>query len=191
MIQRELTIAQTMVKFIRIQNHCIETLKQSLDKDDVEGLEKLVAMGERLELGKHPVMGRARERIKQLNEKKQIMFKLVQFLKPNNDSYEPLTDTLEQARSLGVDNDFLSEVQMIYDNTAPRLRARHRLRRAVETIDIDELSEGIAEISLLQQHYPGFGEVEIRAAKGVLRMIELERSLTGYVSFRLICVKNA
>jgi hypothetical protein len=179
MVQRELAIAQAMVKLIRIQDHCIDSLRQSLDKEDAADLETLIGMAERLELDTHPMVARARERVRALDRKKSVMLKLVQFLKPSNDEYEPLTETLEQARELGVDMDFLSEVQMMYDNTAPRLLARQRLRRAVEAIDIDELTDGIAEIGLLQQHFPGFGETELRAGKGVLRMIELERSLTG------------
>lgn len=181
-IQRELAVAQTMIKLIRIQDHCLKNIKKSLEQDneDVLALEKLISMAERLDLSRHPLVEKARSRLTQLDQKKSIMEKMVQFLRADDESIcEPIEDTLVLAKEIGVDEDFIAEVKMMFENTSPRLRARYRLRRSVETIDVEGLEDGIVEISLLQDHFPSFGEMELRAAKSLLRLIELEKCLTG------------
>ena len=172
-----------MIKLIRVQDHCIANLKKSLEADvSVNELDKLVAMADRLDLSKHPTVEIARNKLTELDRKRTVMVKLVHFLKAEDESvYEPIDDTIEEARGLGVDPDFISQVQMLYENTSPRLRVRYRLRRSVETVDVDGLDDGIQEISLLQGHFPGFAEMELRAARGLRRMIELERCLMGCV----------
>jgi hypothetical protein len=57
-------------------------------------------------------------------------------------------------------------------------RARNKLRRAIETIDSTGIVEGMSEIRGLQQHYPQFADMEMRAGKSMLDMLNFESQLS-------------
>jgi hypothetical protein len=51
------------------------------------------------------------------------------------------------------------------------------LRRAIEIIDKEAIEEAVAEVNMLQMHHEPFATMELKAAKGLLKMLELEACL--------------
>jgi len=177
--QREVDVAKTMVKLIKIQDKYVKDIDKAIRNESVADLNRLLVRAERLDLSTHPSVTRGKEKLSMLHRKRTVMKTMVDFLRSENDICEVIPETLEQAEMLGVDPDFIAKVQRIYESASPRLRARNKLRRAIETIDKSGVVEAIAEVSELQDHYPKFAEMELRAAKSLLRMLEFEDQLCG------------
>lgn len=59
-------------------------------------------------------------------------------------------------------------------------RARNKLRRAIETIDSAGIIDGMSEISGLQQHHPQFADMEMRAGRSMLAMLNFETQLSPF-----------
>jgi myosin heavy subunit len=175
--KHEVLMAKTMVKLILIQDKFIKSVERALVTKSVPDLNKLLVKGDRLDLSDHPTVLRAKAELGRLHKKRKVMITMIEFLRSENDHCEIIPETLEAAEELGVDPDFIAKVQRVYDSASPRLRARNKLRRAVEVIDKDGLVEACQEVEDLQQHHQGFAEIELRAARSLLRMIEMESSL--------------
>lgn len=175
--KHEVLMAKTMVKLILIQDKFIKSVEKALVTKSVPDLNKLLVKGDRLDLSDHPTVLRAKAELGRLHKKRKVMITMIEFLRSENDHCEIIPETLEAAEELGVDHDFIAKVQRVYDSASPRLRARNKLRRAVEVIDRDGLIEGMKEVEDLQQHHPRFAEIELRAARSLMRMIEMESAL--------------
>ena len=52
-----------------------------------------------------------------------------------------------------------------YENTSPRLRARGKLRRAIELIDAQAVRDAVAEIEMLQLHHEPFATMELKVGR--------------------------
>ncbi len=175
--QHEVKMAKTMVKLILIQDKFIKSVEKALVAKSVPDLNRLLVKGDRLDLSDHPTVVRAKTELGRLHQKRKVMVTMIEFLRSENDHCEIIPETLEAAEELGVDPDFIAKVQRVYDSASPRLRARNKLRRAVELVDKVGMIEGCQEVEELQKHHPRFAEMELRAAKSMLRMIEMESVL--------------
>ena len=196
LFRREVDIAKTMVKLIRIQDKYVREIENAIMQENVSELNRLLVKCERLDLATHPSVSKARAKLSLLHKKRSAMMIMVDFLRHDNESCEIIPETLAQAEELGVDPDFIAKVQRIYESASPRLvssnkaiylalvcityllqRARNKLRRAIETVDKSGIVDGIAEISGLQLHYPDFASMEIRAGRCLLSMLSFESHL--------------
>jgi hypothetical protein len=181
--RKEIEIARTMLKLIKIQDKYIKELERALKSEAINDLNRLLIKCERLDLLTHPMVTVAKEKLVVLYKKRNVMNVMIEFLRNENDLCEIIPETLEQAALLGVDYDFIAKVQRIYESASPRLRARNKLRRAIEIIDYNGILDGVNEVQGLQLHYPKFSEMELKAAKSLLNMLEFEKQICGYVSY--------
>jgi myosin heavy subunit len=172
--KQEMKMARTMAKLIEIQDKFVMCVEKALISKNVAEMNRLLVKCDRLDLSDHPVVVRAKLELVKLHKKRQIMMAMVDFLRNENDNCEAIPEVLAEAVELDVDPDFIGKVQRIYESASPRLRARNKLRRAVETVDYEGLLEGCREVEELQEHHPNFAMMELRAARSMLRMIELE-----------------
>lgn len=175
--KHEVLMAKTMVKLILIQDKFIKSVEKALVTKSVPDLNKLLVKGDRLDLSDHPTVLRAKAELGRLHKKRKVMITMIEFLRSENEHCEIIPETLEAAEELGVDPDFIAKVQRVYDSASPRLRARNKLRRAIEVIDRDGIIEACKEVEDLQQQHPRFAEIEMRAANSLLRMIDMESAL--------------
>jgi len=191
--EEEVKVAKTMVKLICIQDKYIESMNKAILTEDVTELNRLLVKCDRLDLANHPSVQQAKELLEVLHEKRNVMQDMVDFLKSDNstDAMESVPEMLLHAEAVGVDMDFVNKVRRIYENTSPRLRARGKLRRAIEIIDKTAIEDAVAEVNMLQMHHEPFAAMELKAADGLLKMLELEaclapKSLANFEdSFRL------
>ena len=177
--ENEIKVAKTMVRLIQIQDKYISDLNKAILTENVTDLNKLLVKCDRLDLESHPSVQQAKELIEVLHEKRNVMQDMIDFLKNDNnpDAMESVPELLLHAEAVGVDSDFIDRVRRCYENTSPRLRARGKLRRAIEIIDREAIEEAMEEIHLLQMHHEPFATMELKAAKGLLKMLDLEASL--------------
>jgi hypothetical protein len=175
---KEIEIAKTMLKLIKIQDKYLKELERSIQTENISQLNSLLIKCERLDLLTHPLVTSGKEKLIVLYKKRNVMNIMIDFLKnENNDLCEVIPETLEQAMALGVDYDFIAKVQRIYESASPRLRARNKLRRAIEIIDYNGILDGMNEVEGLQSHYPKFGEMELKAGRSLLSMLEFEKQI--------------
>lgn len=182
MFEKEVTIAKTMSKLIRIQDKFIRDLDAAIERKNVNDLNRLLVKSDRLDMSLHPSVLRGREILTFLHQKRHVMVTMIEFLKHENEYCEVIPETLEQAAQLGVDSDFIAKVQRIYESASPRLRARNKLRRAIEVIDVHGINESCVEVRNLQSLHPRFAEMELRAAENLLNMISLESEMSRFAS---------
>ena len=177
--EEEVKVAKTMVKLIKIQDKYVGSLNKAIVTENVTELNRLLVKCDRLDLSNHPSVEQAKELLEVLHEKRNVMQEMVDFLKSDNatDAMESVPEMLLHAEAVGVDMDFVDKVRRIYENTSPRLRARGKLRRAIEIIDKEAIEEAVAEVNMLQMHHEPFATMELKAAKGLLKMLELEACL--------------
>lgn len=121
LFRREVDIAKTMVKLIRIQDKYVREIENAIDSENVEDLNRLLVKCERLDLLTHPSVSKARAKLSILHRKRSIVLVMVDFLRNDNESCEVIPETLKQAEELGVDRNFISKVQRVYDSASPRL----------------------------------------------------------------------
>lgn len=178
--EEEVRIAKTMARLIQIQDRFIEDLNRAILTENASDLNRLVVKCDRLDLSSHSSVIQAKELLQVLHEKREVMQRMIDFLKSENsaDAMESLPEMLTQAESIGVDSDFVQKVRRIYENTSPRLRARGKLRRAIEIIDKEAILDCVEEIEMLQMHHEEFAGMELKAARGLLKMLDLEASLS-------------
>lgn len=181
----EVEIAKTMVKLIKIQDRFVRDLEKAIERNNIYDLNRLLVKCERLDLSTHPVVLKGREMLTRLQQKRKIMKTMVDFLQNENEYCEIIPETLEMALDYDVDLDFIAQVQRIYESASPRLRARNNLRRAIETIDKDAIVTALQEVEGLQLHHPRFGEMEIKSAKNMLKLVDFE-SLLVKKSFSIV-----
>ncbi len=176
MYSNELRAGRTMLKYIEIQDKFITDMNEAIARSDVTVLNQLLIQSERLELTHHPIVELARKELGCLHKKKVIVEKLVEFLQ--NQSMEVLDtvpDLLSAANEHGVDREFIHKVRTVYEDAGPRLRARTKLRKAVEVVDEQLVASSIREIESLRRIYPDYAEIELRAGKELLKLIAYEK----------------
>jgi hypothetical protein len=121
LFRREVEIAKTMVKLIRIQDKYVKEIEKAIDSENVAALNRLLVKCERLDLLTHPSVSKARAKLSILHKKRAVVLIMVEFLRHDNESCEIIPETLAQAEELGVDPDFIGKVQRVYDSASPRL----------------------------------------------------------------------
>ena len=176
MYSNELRAGRTLLKYIEIQDKFITDINEAIARSDVTVLNQLLIQSERLELTYHPIVELARKELGCLHKKKVIVEKLVEFLQ--NQSMEVLDtvpNLLTAASEHGVDREFIHKVRTVYEDAGPRLRARTKLRKAVEVVDDQVVASGIGEIESLRRIYPDFAEIELRAGKELMKLIAYEK----------------
>jgi len=177
MFRHEVTVARTMVKLIEIQNNFVKDMSAAIETKDVILLNRLLVRGERLEMSNHPIAKQARDELRELHRRRVVMKNMVAFLKNENEFNADPADLLKEADALGIDSEFITKVRRVYDNAGPRLRARIRLRTAIETVDKAGMLHCLTEVNALQKFHPKFSEAEVRAAELMLRLLDFENQL--------------
>jgi len=181
MFSQEVAVARTMMKLIEIQETFRNDVKRAVDECDVVVLNKLLVRAERLEMANDEVVVEARAELRNLHRRRTVMKNMVAFLKNEYESSVDPAELLREARTLGVDEMFISKVKRVYDGAGPRLHTRTRLRTAIETIDRRAIESGVQEIEAIQQFRgrEAFGEGEARAGRLMLRMLAFEAQVGG------------
>lgn len=160
LFSQEVTVARTMVRLIEVQDDFRRDMRKAIENCDVVELNRLLVRAERLEMGRDPVVEAGRLELTQLHRRRTVMKGMVAFLRNENEYGADPADLLREAASLGVDEAFISKVRRVFEGAGPRLKARARLRAAVETVNRRDAEAGLEEIATLQVrpmlHSPAF-----------------------------------
>jgi myosin heavy subunit len=179
--QNEVTIARAMLKLVSMQDQLVKQMETAVKNNDTELIRYLIKNSEKIDMSSHPIIDMGRKTLRQLVQKKEIMKKIVEFLQNENEHFSIMPDLLATAKELGVDPDYVAKARRIYEAAEPRLEARYRLRKAIETVDKDSIIIALRDVEDLQRFQPRFGETEIRAGRNMLYLIALEEQLEGHL----------
>lgn len=176
MFQEEIDAGKTMVRLIALQDKFVSDMNEAMVKSDVAHLNKLLVISEQIGMASHPVVFLAKDEMVRMHKKRAVMKKMLTIihLQDELDSVENIVDTLHTATELGVDPEFISKVQRIYDSAGPRMRVRNRLRRAIECVDRVGIQAGMYEAEKLQGKFEGFADIEMRAGRAMLRLLDFD-----------------
>jgi len=105
------------------------------------------------------------------------MIDMVEFLQNENDHFDTIEDTLAMAAEINVDASFVGKVRRVFESVRPRVLARDSLRRAVEYVHRSQIEEAVRDLLDIQRLSPGFAETEVRCARSILKLLQLESSL--------------
>ena len=181
MLQQEIANATLMVKYIELQDNFVSNVNQAIALDDAMELNKLLIRSKSLNISTHPIVKVAVKALEALNKKRKVIAQMVAFCsnQESDDSLEHIFQTISDAVDLNIDPEFIRKVQNIYDNQGPRLRVRSRLRKAIEFVHEQTIEGALeeAERLRLQSANSDFCEIEVRAAKEMLRLLRLDRIL--------------
>ncbi len=178
LFKEEMIEASAIVAFIEQQNNYIVSLKHAIAVGDFTSLTRLVETAGEFELDEHVAVSDARDELYRMNRKYVVLSAMVNFLNNDSELHQNIPELLLEAQSLHIDPDFLSKTQRLYEQIGPRLQLRKLLRRAVEHVDKKALISALAEAEgILQNSSKSFARVEIRAAREMLRLLELDELL--------------
>jgi len=166
--------ARTLVKLLELQKNFLQDLALCRMDESYADMRTLVQKASRLELQGHPDVLSAGQELENLTRKHRVMKKMALFLKNSQYSATDPSGMLSEAAELGIDQTFIEKVSRVNDSTGPLLRARQSIRRAVESISKKGALRALEEVKELQKFYPGFLEIECRAAKKMLKMLEFQ-----------------
>jgi myosin heavy subunit len=177
LFEHEIKVARVMLKLIEVQDQLIEDLHKAMDGSNVMELNRLILKAERFEMNSHPLVIEAKELLVKLFNKRRVMKQLLNFLQNEDEFHETVMDTIEEAKTLDIDTEFLDKVVTVYENAGPRLKTRNRLRQAIETVNRYLIEQGCLEVMDIREHNHHFAEAELRAAKMMLRLLQFDYQL--------------
>mmetsp|Transcript_27478 Transcript_27478/g.37764 ORF Transcript_27478/g.37764 Transcript_27478/m.37764 type:complete len:1363 (-) Transcript_27478:153-4241(-) len=181
LFSKEVKVAKVMLRLLKLQEALLEDLGTALQQEDAGQLHRLLLRSERLDMQTHPLVLKARQELQVLRRRRVVVKQLLQFLACEDQHCETVLQSLREARQLGVDLAFVDKVQRVYDLAGPRLKARNRLRSAIEVLDRFAIERACLEVLAIQSKYSGgsggqqsFADTELKAARFVLRLLHFE-----------------
>lgn len=177
LFEHEIKVARVMLKLIEVQDQLIEDLQRAMDGSNVMELNRLILKAERFEMNNHPLVIEAKELLVKLFNKRRIMKQLLSFLQNEDEFHESIMDTIDEAKAMDIDAEFLDKVVGVYENAGPRLKTRNRLRQAIEMVNRYQIEQGCLEVMEIRQHNHHFAEAELRAARMMLRLLDFDCQL--------------
>lgn len=177
LFEHEIKVARVMLKLIEVQDQLIEDLQRAMDGSNVMELNRLILKAERFEMNNHPLVIEAKELLVKLFNKRRIMKQLLNFLQNEDEFHESIMDTIDEAKAMDIDAEFLDKVVGVYENAGPRLKTRNRLRQAIEMVNRYQIEQGCLEVMEIRQHNHHFAEAELRAARMMLRLLDFDCQL--------------
>ena len=173
----ELKAGKKMCILIEMQHEFLAKLDIALEGNDLEELQGMVFHATSLELQEHVLVEKAESKLRLGTKQLAVMKKMVIYLQTSeHTSFDP-RNLLEDARELGVDEEFIGKVKRVYQNTGPLLQAKFSIRRAIETVDKFAVKRSIDEIVTLQKFHPHFCEDEVAAGLQLLKMISFQKQI--------------
>ena len=157
--------AKQLLKSIQERRKILYSLRVALDHDDMPGMIELVERAEMLGLGDLEDVGLAKERVRKIKEKRVVHRKLLDFLADDTMHSESIIQLLDDARYLGIDERFISKVDVVYRDIAPRLDIRSKLRRGVESVDPGLITKGMMAADEMEQKMASNGVRDVAAAR--------------------------
>jgi myosin heavy subunit len=179
LFKKEVTLARAMMRLIKLQDSFADQVEEAIRESDVSKLNQYLIKAEKMEMTNHPVIFAAKQELNRLHRKKRVIKNMIDFLhnETGNTVDDRVAEMIVEARTLGVDPDFVGKVQRVFDAAGPRLRVRNRLRRGVETVDKFSITHALADAMKLRAGNAGFAELEIRSARAMLQLLKFDKLL--------------
>jgi hypothetical protein len=178
LFKKEVSLARAMMRLIKLQDSFADQVEEAIRESDVSRLNHYLVKAEKMEMTNHPVIFAAKQELNRLHRKKRVIKNMIDFLhnETGNTIDDRVAEMIVEARTLGVDPDFVGKVQRVFDAAGPRLRVRNRLRRGIETVDKFSITHALQDaVKLRAAGNPGFAELEIRAAKAMLQLLKFDK----------------
>jgi hypothetical protein len=178
LFHREALNVPKVIKLLIIQNRFVDILEEVYARDNVPAINKVLAKIHGMGMDEIPIVQQARRKIERIHRKRKVMTKMALFLQNEEQAADSnIGALLNEARDLNVSDEYVTKVQRVYDSAGPRLKLRNKLRKAVELVDGRTLRTCLRDVDRLRKYSAEFAEVEIKAARCMLRMLEFDRAL--------------
>ncbi|GMI13374.1 hypothetical protein TrLO_g7961 [Triparma laevis f. longispina] len=199
MAENVLYDAKKFLSEMKERRKVLYDIKVALETEQLGDLQDLVEKAEILGMGNEQAVVDAFLMVSRIQEKRNVHKKLLDFLEDDAQNSSQITELLDAARDLGINDRFITKVEVAYKEVAPKLEVRQLLRSGVEEVNYDKIKKGLVEaqkmtetmeeeykMGLRSKAYKDFCIVEKAAARRVMKMLMLEADLTSRTTEDLI-----
>lgn len=173
----EIKKAKQICAVLEMQVEFIYDLEIAIEANDLEEIQRLAHRAHHLEMRENPLVEKAESRLVQASQQLHVMKQMVNFLKNcEHTSFDP-RGLLDDAKDLGVDEEFIFKCKRVYQTTGPLLKAKFGIRTAVERVDKHAIKGSLQDVLALQKYHPDFCADEVLAAQQMLKMLAFQANM--------------